>query len=176
MYYFADFKWTLQVTIPTVNVSGGAIQLSQFRPILSHTLLVFIFTLIPCIGKILSYHFDKFCAIPCRPGEFFFLLGVSKSLLYSGLPGHCGGELAGACRSDSHLFHHGCPVFEVHTHTCRITSLAVSSAGNFVATGDEHGVVNLSYIFPFKADLFLRRNGWRVSTLHRLASAGKPKF
>ena len=99
--------------------------------------------------KVLSQHFDKFCAIPCRPGEFFFLLGVSKNLMYSALPGLCQGELASACRPDSHLFRHGCPVFEVYTHDFRITSLAVSSSGNFVATGDEHGLLKVSYVFPF---------------------------
>ena len=84
---------------------------------------------------------------------------MSKNLLYSGFPGYCQGELARASRPDSHLFHHGCPVFEVHTHNCRITSLAVSSAGNFVATGDEHGLVKVSYIFPFQADVKKVRSG-----------------
>ena len=27
-------------------------------------------------GKVISYHFDKMCMIPERPGEFIFLLGV----------------------------------------------------------------------------------------------------
>ena len=98
-----------------------------------------------------------------------FLLGVSKNLMYSALPGHCHGELASACRPDSHLFRHGCPVYEVYAHNSRITSLAVSSFGNFVATGDEHGLLKVSYVFPVEGGMQRQAGNHRNDMKHNLS-------
>ena len=117
-------------------------------------------------GKILTYHFDKMCLIPNRPGEFVFLLGVSRSVLYSSVPGYSKSDVGAVGRVGSHVFHHGCPVFELYSHGVRITSLAASSTGNFLATGDETGLVKITNIFLFRADL---------PTDHSRGELGKPR-
>ena len=37
-------------------------------------------------GKAITYHWDKMTAIPGRPEELVFLMGVSKNLMYTALP------------------------------------------------------------------------------------------
>ena len=85
-------------------------------------------------GKIVSYHFDKFCLIPNKPGEFVFLLGVSKTVMYSALPGYSQGSSLshGGCHPESSTFVNGCPVFELFSHTSRVTAIAVNSTGNLM--------------------------------------------
>ena len=38
-------------------------------------------------GRPINHHWDKMVPIPERPDEFVFLLGVSKNLMYTALPG-----------------------------------------------------------------------------------------
>lgn len=104
-------------------------------------------------GKIVSYHFDKMCLLPNKPGEFIFLLGVSKSVMYSALPGYSHGSLSYACRDNSPLFDVGCPVFEIYSHSSRVTSMDISSTGHLIATGDELGNIKIINLFLFGADL-----------------------
>lgn len=85
-------------------------------------------------GKIVSYHFDKICLIPKKPGEFLFLLGVSRSIMYSALPGYSNGSLSQSCRPNSSSFAHGCSVFELYSHTSRVTAIAVSPTGNLMVS------------------------------------------
>jgi WD40 repeat protein len=103
-------------------------------------------------AKTINYHFDKTCLLPNRPGEFLFLLGVSKSIMYSALPGYCTGDLSHSCRPNSHSYGNGCPVFQVLTHTSRITAMAVSGTGHILSSGDEQGNLKVVNIFQFRAD------------------------
>jgi hypothetical protein len=38
-------------------------------------------------GRLVNYHWDRMLPIPDRPDEMIFLLGVTKSLMYTALPG-----------------------------------------------------------------------------------------
>lgn len=103
-------------------------------------------------AKTVNYHFDKMCLLPNRPGEFIFLLGVSKTMMYSALPGYCTGDLSNSCRSDSSSYGNGCPVFQLVAHSARITAMAASGTGHILSSGDEHGNLKIINIFKFRAD------------------------
>ena len=84
-------------------------------------------------GKPITSHWDKMVLIPNKPGELLFLLGVSKTLLYTCIPGYpCAYPpepmLARTTRGDSPDFIYGTAVLELYQHTCRVTSLAVRYA------------------------------------------------
>jgi WD40 repeat protein len=96
-------------------------------------------------GKVVNHHFDKMSLIPGRPGEFFFLLGISQTLMYSSIPG-APGLIARASRDDLPHFVYGAPVLEFYKHSARITSITTSMQGNLLATGDESGHVRISLI------------------------------
>ena len=78
-------------------------------------------------------HFDKFCPIPGRPDEFVFLLGISKTLMYSALPGSTSSTLAKNTSVHSAEFAYGSPVLELVQHPARITSVAASPKVSLIA-------------------------------------------
>lgn len=86
-------------------------------------------------GEVKAYHWDRMATVPSRPGELFFLLGVSDALYYTALPKNTFAALPPFLR--------GAEVMEIHKHSGRITSLAVSPGGHFLASGDEHGNVRI---------------------------------
>ena len=98
-------------------------------------------------GRAIHYHWDKMLAIPERPDELVFLLGVSKNLMYSALPGTVPYPsepfISGTTRSDFTGYIYGTPVMELWSHIARITSVAVSPTGQLLASGDEQGNVKL---------------------------------
>ena len=99
-------------------------------------------------SKVVSYHWDKILTIPDRPDELIFLLGITKSLYYTALPGSSGPYpeepfLAQTTRYDFSDYIYGTPVMELWTHESRITSVAVSPFGHILSSGDEHGNVKL---------------------------------
>ena len=99
-------------------------------------------------SKKVSYHWDKIVTIPDRPDEIIFLLGVTKSLYYTALPGSTGPYpeepfLAKTTRYDFSDYIYGTPVMELWTHNSRITSLSVSPFGQIAASGDENGNLKL---------------------------------
>ncbi len=99
-------------------------------------------------SKVVSYHWDKILTIPDRPDELIFLLGITKSLYYTALPGSSGPYpeepfLAQTTRYDFSDYIYGTPVMELWTHESRITSIAVSPFGHILSSGDEHGNVKL---------------------------------
>ena len=99
-------------------------------------------------SKVVSYHWDKILTIPDRPDELIFLLGITKSLYYTALPGSSGPYpeepfLAQTTRYDFSDYIYGTPVMELWTHDSRITSIAVSPFGHILSSGDEHGNVKL---------------------------------
>jgi WD40 repeat protein len=96
------------------------------------------------IGKPVPNHWDKMVLVPNKPGEIIFLLGISKMLLYTAVPGHLGPYpqepmLARTTRGDSSDFIYGTPILELCPQTCRITALAASNNGHLLASGDEQG-------------------------------------
>ena len=98
-------------------------------------------------AKLISYHWDKLVAIPDRPDELIFLLGVTKSLMYSALPGAVPYPeqpyISKTTRGDFTGYIYGTPVMELWTHTARVTSVAVSQSGQILASGDEQGHLKL---------------------------------
>lgn len=92
-----------------------------------------------------SLHWDKMRLIPGRPGEVLFLLGITQSLYYSALPGSSS-PLASSISRSAPGYTFGTPVIEIAHHEGRITALEVSSCGQMLATGDEHGFVKLMMI------------------------------
>jgi hypothetical protein len=96
-------------------------------------------------GRRIPLHWDKMSLIPGRPGEVFFLLGITQSLFYSAFPGS-GSPLASPLTVPAPGYTFGTPVTEIVRHEGRITALEVSSCGQMVATGDEHGFVKVMMI------------------------------
>lgn len=96
-------------------------------------------------GRRVPYHWDKVSLIPGRSGDILFLLGVSKTLLYTSLPGSSS-IIANYSSELSTGFTNGTPVVEVLSHHTRITCLAVSSHGELVVSGDEQGYIKILYI------------------------------
>ena len=98
-------------------------------------------------GRPIAYHWDKMVAIPERPDEIVFLLGVSKNLMYSALPGTVPYPeepfISNTTRSDFTGYIYGTPVMELWTHVARITSIAVNTTGQVLASGDEQGNLKL---------------------------------
>jgi hypothetical protein len=92
-----------------------------------------------------SLHWDKMRLIPGRPGEVLFLLGITQTLYYSAFPGSSS-PLASTISRSSPGYTFGTPVIEIAHHEGRITALEVSSCGQMLATGDEHGFVKLMMI------------------------------
>ncbi len=94
-------------------------------------------------------HFDKMHLIPGRPGEFVFLLGISKVLLYTAFPG-TNGFVAKSTSSHSGEFAYGSPIMELQPHNARITSVSISHKGNMMASGDEQGNVKIMLLQHFE--------------------------
>ena len=98
-------------------------------------------------GTVMTRHFDKMVCIPGRPDEFIFLLGVSQTLYYSALPGAMPYPdepfISGTSRADMGEYIFGTPIMEIDQHSSRVTSMAVSSSGQVLASGDEHGMIRL---------------------------------
>ena len=104
--------------------------------------------------KRINQHWDKMVTIADRPNEIIFLLGISKVLMYTCLPGsdstninvpypNGSAAIATMTRSDFPGYIYGTPVMEIATHVARVTSMAVSPSGHVLASGDEHGNVRL---------------------------------
>ena len=78
-------------------------------------------------GRHVMHHWDKMIPIPERPDEMIFLMGVSKSLMYSALPGTEPYPeepyLSRTTRSDFTGYIYGTPVMELWTHAARVTSM-----------------------------------------------------
>jgi hypothetical protein len=96
-------------------------------------------------GRHIPLHWDKMSLIPGRPGEVLFLLGITQSLFYSAFP-RSGSPLASPLTVSAPGYTFGTPVTEIARHEGRITALEVSSCGQMVATGDEHGFVKVLMI------------------------------
>lgn len=99
-------------------------------------------------GVPIYQHWDKMLTIPDRPHEVIFLLGVTKTLMYTALPGITGPYpedpfLANTTRCDFKEYIYGTPVMELWSHESRITAMAVSQFGHILASGDENGKVKL---------------------------------
>jgi hypothetical protein len=93
-------------------------------------------------GKPITSHWDKMVIVPNRPGEIIFVLGISKMLLYTAVPGFTGPYpaepmIARSTRGDSPEFLYGTPILELCPHTCRVTALATSNNGHLMASGRE---------------------------------------
>ena len=102
-------------------------------------------------GKAVQSHWDKLLLVPNRPGEIIFMLGVSKLLLYTAIPGFphpypTEPMIARTTRGDSPEYLYGTPVLEISSHNCRVTALATSSNGHLLASGDEHGNLRVSVL------------------------------
>ena len=100
------------------------------------------------VGRIITSHWDKIVLVPERPGEIIFLLGISKVLMYTAVPGFpnpypATPMIARTTRGDSPDFLYGTPILELISHSCRITALATSHDGHLSASGDEHGNIKI---------------------------------
>lgn len=105
--------------------------------------------------KIIQLHFDKFSTITGKDDEILFLLGISKSIYHSKLPdiivppdGTYGEEdgttdLLDQGKPPIYGYHLGSPVLELANHPTRVTALAVSWQGKYLASGDEAGHVKI---------------------------------
>jgi len=117
--------------------------------------------------KQITFHWDKMTTIPGRPDEIIFLLGVSRTLMYTAIPPPEDKPypdeplLASTARSDFPGFIFGSPVMEVASHAARITSMSVSPAGHILATGDELGNVRLLLLRLLEDISVFNRNSQR---------------
>ena len=96
------------------------------------------------LGKPVKSHWDKMMIVPNKPGEIIFMLGISKVLLYTAIPGYPSPYpkepvIARTTRGDSPEFKYGTPILELLPHTCRVTSIATTTNGHLMASGDELG-------------------------------------
>ena len=106
-------------------------------------------------GKVVPSHWDKLVVVPNRPGEIIFLMGVSKTILYTVVPGWSGPYppepmLARTTRGDSPEFIYGTAILELYQHTCRVTSLATSDDGHLLASGDEQGQLHIATLCHYR--------------------------
>lgn len=101
------------------------------------------------LEKVIHSHWDKFVSIPQSPKEFFFLLGISRTVMYTSLPADVDHPypakpfLSSVTRSDFEGYIFGTPVVQVNQHDGRITSIACSPLGHLLASGDEFGLVKI---------------------------------
>ncbi len=99
--------------------------------------------------KVIRLHWDKMVTIPSRPQEIIFLLGISKTIMYSSLPASEGDPypqrpiLSSVTRGDFPGYNYGTPILQINQQDGRITSMAVSLMGHFLASGDEYGNVRI---------------------------------
>lgn len=97
----------------------------------------------------INYHWDKIASIPGRPDELIFLLGISKTILYTSLPASEGTPypskplLSSITRGDFSGFIYGTPIMQICAHSSRVTSLSTSPRGQLMASGDEQGNVRI---------------------------------
>lgn len=96
------------------------------------------------LGKPTDSHWDKMILVPNRPGEIIFMLGISKVIMYTAVPGFpnpypASPMIARTTRGDSSEYVYGTPILELSPHTCRVTALATSVNGHLFASGDEKG-------------------------------------
>ncbi len=98
-------------------------------------------------GRLIPYHWDKMIPIPDRPDEFIFCLGVTRSLMYSALPGSEPYPeepfISKSTRGDFTGYIYGTPVMELWVHPARVTAVAVAQSGQVLASGDEQGNLKL---------------------------------
>jgi WD40 repeat protein len=103
------------------------------------------------LGKPSDNHWDKMILVPNRPGEIIFMLGISKVIMYTAIPGFphpypANPMIARTTRGDSSEFIYGTPILELSPHTCRVTALATTSNGHLFASGDEKGNMKISVL------------------------------
>ena len=79
----------------------------------------------------IRYHWDKMLSIPGESSALLFLLGVSKSIMYTTIPS--------GPHSESQIL-------QICEHSDRITALTISSDGSILASGDEKGYIKLSIL------------------------------
>jgi hypothetical protein len=115
--------------------------------------------------KVITSHWDKLLTIPGRPHELVFLLGISKTLLYTSLPIEGNNDnkpLLSSYTRPLPGYINGAPVMELCSHIARVTSLATSIPGNLLASGDEAGNVKL-FLLQLLDTLTQFRTGKKVS-------------
>lgn len=100
--------------------------------------------------KIIQHHWDKMTTIPGRPDELIFLLGFSKTVVYTALPKSVDASeenspvISAYSRDDLPGYIYGVPIMQITQHTGRITALDINqNHGNILASGDEYGSVRL---------------------------------
>jgi WD40 repeat protein len=109
------------------------------------------------MGLPVSSHWDKLSLLPGRPGELLFVLGISKAIMYTAVPGFTGPYpksplLAKTTRGDLPDFAYGTPVLELTSHDSRVTAMAVSPSSSILVSGDEHGFVKVLLLASESAD------------------------
>jgi hypothetical protein len=108
-------------------------------------------------AKKIELHFDKFIALPNRPNEVIFLLGVSPTLYHTTLPAEynfypkenvmvqsssslvLNTTVNNVLSGNYQQYIYGNPVLNANNHQSRITALAAMSNGDIIASGDERG-------------------------------------
>ena len=99
--------------------------------------------------KEIHLHWDKLTTLPGRPSELIFLLGVSRTLMFTALPNTTTSEykkepfLSSATRGGCFGYIYGTPIMEISSHVARITSMSVSTNAHVLASGDEQGHIRL---------------------------------
>ena len=112
-------------------------------------------------------HWDKAITVSGRPGNVFFLLGVSRHLSFASLPASSGFG-AGS-------FILGREVLQLWSHSTRITALSASCDGSIISTGDESGgirLVAMSKLAPLIDGSASNRSDPSLGVLHLQAHRG----
>jgi hypothetical protein len=128
------------------------------------------------LGKPTDSHWDKMILVPNRPGEIIFLLGISKVIMYTAVPGFphpypSNPMIARTTRGDSSEFIYGTPILELSPHTCRVTALATSSNGHLFASGDEKGNMKISVLVRQRGKCLTSFTSERQSALKNTAQS-----
>jgi WD40 repeat protein len=101
--------------------------------------------------KPLRYHWDKMSIVYGKPGEFFFLMGVSNTVYFSALPGS-GSVLASLTNADMPDFVNGTPVLQIYSHASRVTAMASCPVAEVFVSGDESGELSVISFIPDPAN------------------------
>lgn len=97
--------------------------------------------------KPLRYHWDKMSIVHGKPGEFFFLMGVSNTVYFTALPGSPS-SLASLTNADMPDFVNGSPILQIYSHTARVTAMASCPLAEVFVSGDESGRLHIINFIP----------------------------
>ena len=90
--------------------------------------------------------FDHLAFIPGRPDELFVSSGRNADVRVTAFPFSSVSPAAKHASGTNPSFAYGSFVLSAYSHDFRVRSLTVSGDGSFMASGDEHGLITVTWI------------------------------